>query len=417
MDSLPSISLPVAGSPDPIASFLKHVEDLTKVKDVFLKQSRNNLICEIQDETTRVAVMVEKKQPISTSRETLLPMVLCDIVARYVGLHEIDLQVIFETLLLCSAETRAKIWPWHHHLAVESFHSIRPVFISWKIRSIEKKFPPLSIHLFRPKEENTAEDFLEEEEDRLEVNGAQPLCAKMRHGGMMRNATIYDLVTMLLYWSILYDNQELQQGLWAYLYLEPALFRREYWISRLMASMKLGNVKLFRRLWTELQTDTRLDSQRLRFMGAKEEILHRVVMYQFPFKSKKHRAFVLVLLDEGLLPSTREMVMLAMQNQDSELQTLLLKNLRVAQLKAVAEGKEIQVYEEEEEGKSLGLEQWQEALEFFQAGAYKEVIEAYKEVIENYPSHNKKVRGRGFYGKNIIPYAEVEGPRKGGRFY
>ena len=63
MDSLPSISIPVAGSPDPIASFLKHVEDLTKVKDVFLKQSRNNLICEIQDETTRVAVMVEKNNP------------------------------------------------------------------------------------------------------------------------------------------------------------------------------------------------------------------------------------------------------------------------------------------------------------------------------------------------------------------
>jgi hypothetical protein len=394
-----------SASADPIASFLKHVEEFTKVKDVYLKQDRNSVFCEIEDAAMRVAVVVERKQPMSTSTETLLPMVLCDIVARYVGFHEIGLRVVFETLLHCSAETRAKIWPWHHHLAVESWNSIRPVFLSWKMRSIEKKFPPLSVCLSQPKREENMDEYLlgESEEDQLGVHGA-----RMKHGGMMRNATIHDLVIMLLYWSILYDNKELQQGLWAYLYLEPTLFRQDYWTARLMASMKMANVKLFRNLWTELQMDTRIDSQRGRFMGAKESILHQVVMHQFPCKSKEHRAFVLLLLDEGLLPSPREMVMLAMQNQDSELQALLLKNLRVAQLKALAEGKEFEGYEEEEEGKSLGLEQWQESLEFFQAGAYKEVI-------ENYQSHNKKVKGNGLHARNVPYLPATYAPRKGNR--
>ena len=82
----------------------------------------------------------------------------------------------------------------------------------------QKKFPPLSIHL-DPKKRTQQKIFLRKKKIDWKSNGAQPLCAKMRHGGMMRNATIYDLVTMLLYSSFLFNNQELQQGLWAYLYL------------------------------------------------------------------------------------------------------------------------------------------------------------------------------------------------------
>jgi hypothetical protein len=255
--------------------------------------------------------LLEKQQD-KREKSTQPEPVLCfpnlnDLIASYVGFHCVDTKEIFETLLAVNPETLLLFDEHHPDLSVESFDVLCPLFVN----NIEAESEAKSRGRYYS-QHRRSESWKEKRE----------------------------IVAKLLEGSLVNQNQRLHDQLWALCALDVRLWDETFWLARFEACRRLHDRLLFQEYFKIFMKDSRVSDPSF--------LLDRFIAKHDPF-TQEDRPFFLSMFEDNILLASRRHLLNAYYRQDTELQRVLFRSLRLSSAKDPS-----------------NLDRWEEAFALFQ---------------------------------------------------